>query len=108
MRLTAPIEPEKRSSSTSTGGIRGIVEELQRRHVFRVAVLYAVVAWVAIQVAAATFDPLGLPEWAQTLVVVVAIVGFPVVVALSWAYEWTPQGWLESSQLDFHEGAMHH
>ncbi|MDX1660333.1 MAG: adenylate/guanylate cyclase domain-containing protein [Gemmatimonadota bacterium] len=92
VRLAAPIEPEEERGSSSPGGVRGIVEELQRRHVFRVAVLYAVVAWVAIQVAAATFDPLGLPEWAHTLVVVVAIVGFPVIVALAWAYEWTPQG----------------
>jgi len=73
-------------------GARGFIAELQRRKVFRVAVAYGVVAWVMVQVAETVFEPLQLPPWALTLVVVLAILGFPVAVALAWAFEATPGG----------------
>jgi TolB-like protein/thioredoxin-like negative regulator of GroEL len=66
--------------------------ELQRRKVIRVAVAYGVVAWVVVQVAETVFEPLQLPPWALTLVVVLAILGFPVAVALAWAFEATAGG----------------
>jgi hypothetical protein len=60
--------------------------ELQRRKVIRVAVTYGVVAWLVVQVAETVFEPLLLPGWALTLVVVLAILGFPVAVALAPAF----------------------
>lgn len=69
-----------------------LVRKLQRRGVLRTSAVYAVAAWVAVQVAAATFPALPLPSWAHTLVVVLAIFGLPVVVAVAWAYEITPEG----------------
>ena len=69
-----------------------LVRKLQRRGVLRAAAVYAVTAWIAVQVAAATFPALPLPPWAHTLVVVLAIFGLPVVVAVAWAYEITPEG----------------
>jgi TolB-like protein/Flp pilus assembly protein TadD len=66
--------------------------ELRRRRVMRVAVGYGVVAWLVVQVADAIFAPLGLPGWALTLVVVLAILGFPVSLVLAWAFEVTPGG----------------
>lgn len=69
-----------------------IFEELKRRKVIRVAVAYLIVAWVVIQIATTTFDPLHLPDWAETLVVVIAIIGFPIALVLAWAFESTPQG----------------
>jgi len=72
--------------------LRQFLGELRRRKVIRVAIVYAVVAWVLIQVAQATFEPLHLPQWTLTLVVVLAIFGFPVSVALAWAFEVTPEG----------------
>jgi adenylate cyclase len=68
------------------------VSELRRRRVVRVAVAYGVVAWLVVQVADAVFAPLGLPAWALTLVVVLAIMGFPVSLVLAWAFEVTPGG----------------
>ena len=73
-------------------GIRRFVDELRRRKVIRVAVVYGVVAWLLIQVAQATFEPLNLPHWTLTLVVMLAILGFPIAVALAWAFETTPEG----------------
>lgn len=57
--------------------------ELKRRHVFRVAVVYAVVAWVVIQVASDIFPALKLPDWTVTLVVILSFLGFPIALVLA-------------------------
>jgi adenylate cyclase len=69
-----------------------LLAELRRRKVIRVAATYGVVAWVVVQIAETVFEPLLLPDWALTLVVVLAILGFPLAVALAWAFELTPAG----------------
>ena len=74
------------------GIIQRLVSELRRRKVIRVAVVYGIVAWLLIQVAQATFDPLNLPHWTLTLVIMLVILGFPIAVALAWAFETTPEG----------------
>ncbi|MDH3422777.1 MAG: tetratricopeptide repeat protein, partial [Gemmatimonadota bacterium] len=66
--------------------------ELNRRKVIPVVVSYAVVVFVLLQVAEITFAPLGLPDWALTLVVVLSIAGFPVTVVLAWVFDLTPGG----------------
>lgn len=76
----------------SPSRLHRFVSELKRRHVFRVATYYAVGAWVAIQVAATVFPVLGLPQWAITAVVVSAIVGFPITIIVSWAFDLTTEG----------------
>ena len=68
------------------------VAELRRRKVFRVAAAYLVVAWLLVQVAGTTFEPLGLPPWALKLVIVVVALGFPVACVLAWAFDVTPHG----------------
>jgi len=72
--------------------LRGWFAELRRRKVFRVAGVYAVAAWLAIQVADAVFEPLGLPAWTFRLVIVLALLGFPLACALAWAFDVTPRG----------------
>ncbi len=67
-------------------------EEVKRRKVGRVAVAYAVVAWLLVQVVTTVEAPLGLPVWIDTVVIVLLIVGFPVALVLSWAYDLTPDG----------------
>ena len=71
---------------------RGLFEELKRRRVFRAAALYAVVAWVLVQIGEATFDPLGLPEGYQRLLIILVGLGFPVAVLLAWIFDLTPEG----------------
>jgi TolB-like protein/Tfp pilus assembly protein PilF len=66
--------------------------ELRRRNIYRVAVAYAVVGWLLIQVATATFPYLEIPQWATRLVIVLLLLGFPVAMILAWAYELTPEG----------------
>src|SRR5471030_2614884 len=66
--------------------------ELKRRNVYKVAVAYAVVGWLVIQVSATVLPTFHAPEWVvQTLVVVVSI-GFPIALVIAWAFEATPGG----------------
>lgn len=66
--------------------------ELKRRNVYKVAVAYAVVGWLIIQIATATFPVLQIPGWAIRLVVVLVLLGFPLALVLAWAFELTPEG----------------
>jgi len=68
------------------------LSELRRRKVIRVAAVYLVAAWILIQVAGATFGPIGLPGWTLKLVIVLAALGFPLACALAWAFDVTPRG----------------
>jgi ketosteroid isomerase-like protein len=69
-----------------------LFSELRRRNVFRVALTYAVVAWLLIQVASVFVPMLDAPEWIVTAFVVVLGLGFAVALFISWAYEMTPEG----------------
>ena len=78
----------------------GVVSELRRRHVFRVAVVYAIVAWGLLEVGDLVFPALGLPEWPLTLLVVLALFGLPIAIVLAWAFDLTPTGVVRTSQVD--------
>ena len=67
-------------------------EEIKRRKVGRVAVAYAVVAWLLVEVVVTVEAPLNLPGWMDTFVIVLVLVGFPLALVLSWAYDLTPTG----------------
>ncbi len=66
--------------------------ELKRRNVYKVAVAYAIVAWLLIQVATQVFPFFEIPNWAIRLVVLLLALGFPIAVILAWAFELTPAG----------------
>jgi len=73
--------------------------ELKRRNVYKVAVAYAVVSWLLIQIATQVFPFFEVPNWAIRLVVLVLVLGFPVALVLSWAFEITPEGIKLESEL---------
>lgn len=66
--------------------------ELKRRRVVRAGIAYAVVGWVVLQAAEITFDPLGLPPWALTWAVLGVVLGFPVVLVISWFFDVSTRG----------------
>jgi TolB-like protein/Tfp pilus assembly protein PilF len=66
--------------------------ELRRRNVYKVAVTYAVVGWLLIQIATQVFPFLEIPNWAIRLVIMLLALGFPIALILAWAFELTPQG----------------
>lgn len=83
--------PSNPSPSASSGQV-SFWAEVKRRRVVRVAITYAVVAWLIMQVAALTFEGFGIPEWAFRFVVLMLVVFFPVAIVLAWAFELTPDG----------------
>ena len=76
----------------SSSPISRFYQELKRRKVIRVAVVYALVAWVVVEVASVMFPGLLLPEWSVRLVIGLAVIGFPIALVMAWALELTPDG----------------
>jgi adenylate cyclase len=66
--------------------------ELKRRNVYKVAVAYAVVAWLLVQVATQVFPFFEIPNWAVRLIVLLIVIGFPFALIIAWAFELTPEG----------------
>jgi len=66
--------------------------EIKRRKVFQIAAVYAVMAWLIIQVVDVVSEPLSLPDWLDTVVIVLLAVGFPIAVVLAWAFDLTSRG----------------
>lgn len=69
-----------------------LLAEIKRRKVFQVAVAYAIAAWLLVQVANTIEEPLRLPSWFDTAVIVLVALGFPLALILSWAFQWTESG----------------
>src|SRR5437879_8540804 len=74
--------------------------ELKRRNVYKVAIAYAVVGWMLIQVAAQVFPFFEIPNWVVRLVVLLLVIGFPVALILAWAFEITPEGIKRAEDVD--------
>ncbi|MDX1579876.1 MAG: adenylyl cyclase, partial [Gemmatimonadota bacterium] len=70
----------------------GFLDELKRRRVIRVGLVYVGVAYVVIEAADLIFPRLQLPEWTVSLVIGLAVLGFPLALVLAWAFELTPDG----------------
>jgi tetratricopeptide (TPR) repeat protein len=66
--------------------------ELKRRNVYKVAVAYAVIAWLVIQAASIFLPAFNAPQWAMQVVILILLIGFPIALVFSWAFEITPEG----------------
>jgi TolB-like protein/lipoprotein NlpI len=66
--------------------------ELKRRNVYKVAIAYAVVAWLLMQIASQIFPFFEIPNWAIRLVIMLLALGFPIALIIAWAFELTPEG----------------
>ncbi|HEY2801013.1 MAG TPA: tetratricopeptide repeat protein [Chthoniobacterales bacterium] len=87
---------------------RQFLAELQRRHVYRVAVAYAVASWLLIQVATQVFPFFEIPNWTVRVVVLLLVLGFPVALILAWAFELTPQGIKRTEDVSLEQSITHH
>jgi hypothetical protein len=74
--------------------------ELKRRNIYKVAVAYAVVAWLLVQVTTQVFPIFEIPNWALRLIVLAIIVGFPIALVMAWAFELTPEGLKRTEDVD--------
>ncbi|MEK6477474.1 tetratricopeptide repeat protein [Catalinimonas sp. 4WD22] len=87
-----PDESVKKKSS--------FFQELQRRNVFRVASVYAITAWLVIQIAVAIFPYLNVPNWFTTAVIIFFLFGFPIALVLAWAFELSPEGIIRTTSVE--------
>ncbi len=69
-----------------------LVTELRRRQVFRAAAWYGGLAWLAVEVANTVFPHFGLPEWTVRAVIIAAVLGLPVALALAWSFDLSSLG----------------
>ncbi len=72
--------------------LAAFIAELRQRRVFRVAVVYACVAFIIFQIIDVTFDYMPIPDWVGTAFIVVLLLCFPITVALAWAFDLTAEG----------------
>src|SRR5437660_8158864 len=74
--------------------------ELKRRNVYKVAVAYAVVGWLVVQVTTQVFPIFEIPNWALRLIVLAIVIGFPIALVMAWAFELTPEGIKRTEDVD--------
>src|SRR5438477_5690456 len=74
--------------------------ELKRRNVYKVAVAYAVVGWLLVQITTQVFPIFEIPNWALKLIVLVIVIGFPIALVIAWAFELTPAGLKRTEDVD--------
>ena len=80
--------------------MKSFFAELKRRKVHRVAIAYAVAAWLLIQIATQVFPFFEIPNWTVRLVVLLLVLGFPIALTLSWIFDLTPQGIRRTEESD--------
>jgi TolB-like protein/Tfp pilus assembly protein PilF len=85
-----------------------LFNELKRRNVIRMALLYVVAGWVVLQIADVLFDPLGLPDWTFRLVLGLLLLGFPFALIFAWVFEMTPQGLKRERDIDRSASVVEH
>src|ERR1051326_7858655 len=82
--------------------------ELRRRNVYKVAVAYAVVAWLTIQAASIFRPAFNAPQWGMQVVILIVVIGFPIALVFSWAFEITPEGIKRESEVAADKSITHH
>ena len=83
-------------------------DELRRRNVVRVAIAYAVVSWLILQLADVLIPLLTLPEWVGRLVFLVLVIGFPLALIFAWVFELTPEGIQRDSKVSHNQSVSQH
>src|SRR5712691_10760799 len=79
---------------------KGFFGELKRRNVYKVAVAYAIVGWLVVQIATQVFPFLEIPNWVVRLVIALVAIGFPIALVIAWAFEVTPEGIKHTEDVD--------
>jgi TolB-like protein/Flp pilus assembly protein TadD len=80
--------------------MRGFIEELKRRNVAKVALVYIIAGWLTMQVVDVMFPALHLPEWLISAVAAFVLIGFPFALIFAWAFEMTPDGLKREKDVD--------
>jgi len=78
----------------------GLLQELKRRNVFRVAIAYVMLGWIIAQVAELALDSFGSPTWVIKTLLLLLALGLPLAIFFSWAFEITPDGVKKEKDVD--------
>jgi TolB-like protein len=81
--------------------------ELKRRNVVRVAIAYAIVSWLLLQMADVVLDNIEAPTWVFQAILLLLVIGFPVAIIFAWAFELTPEGIKKEKDVDRSESITH-
>ena len=79
--------------------MRGFIEELRHRNVFRVGFAYVIAGWVIAQVADLAAGAFNAPEWILQAIIILLLIGLPIALFLAWAYELTPEGMKKAEEV---------
>jgi adenylate cyclase len=82
--------------------------ELKRRNVYKVAIAYAVIAWLLIQAGSILFPTFEAPSWVMKAFVTVIAAGFPIALIIAWAFEITPEGIVRETEVEASRSITHH
>ena len=82
-------------------------EELKRRNVVKVTVLYVVAAWLLLQITDVLSSLLPVPEWTGSFVFILLVVGLPPALIFAWIYEFTPEGLRRQTDVDRNQSITH-
>jgi TolB-like protein/Tfp pilus assembly protein PilF len=94
------VHPRAKEAETALFDLRTLLQEVGRRHVARVAVLYSAVAFGILEAADIIIPALGLQEWTIRWVIALALIGFPVTLVLAWIFDFTPSGVVRTQTLE--------
>jgi len=78
--------------SNSPNKLAQLWQELRRRRVIHVIIVYATAAFVIIELVNNVFEPLSLPDWTPTMAIVILIIGFPFAIIFSWIFDVSAKG----------------
>ena len=81
--------------------------ELKRRNVVRVAIAYAIVSWLLLQMADVVLDNIEAPTWVFQAILLLLVIGFPMAIIFAWAFELTPEGIKKETDVDRSESITH-
>jgi len=87
--------------------LNSFFSELKRRNVVRVAIAYVVVSWVILQFVDIIQEIVRFPGWFPQMVLVLLIIGLPIALIFSWAYEVTPEGVKKTEEVDKSKSITH-
>jgi len=83
--------------------LKKFFSELKRRNVFKVAITYAIVAWLLAQIIALASDTFGAPDWFMRMIFITLIIGFPIALIMAWAFEMSPKGIIRTASVEAKE-----
>ncbi len=73
-------------------GLKSFFRELKRRNIYRVVVVYGITGWILVQIASIAANTFGAPTWVMKMIITLILLGFPIAMVLTWAFEVTPEG----------------